>query len=181
MSASNFPSAPLNPLLPHEDHKKSPPDEKQELFNKALDKACDCLFFELARGLAGGFPHKGQEQQTLIDQWQNCVALHDATPPNTRKQNPQLYYRFYAGDHYNLLDGPAGKEIDIPLNKAGKPIKFTPSTLLSKNCDYLRQYVKDKGYIPPGLCLLVFRQKQDWTYSIIITRDKNGPSLSDWD
>ena len=140
MSASNFPSAPLNPLLPHEDHKKSPPDEKQELFNKALDKACDCLFFELARGLAGGFPHKGQEQQTLIDQWQNCVALHNATPPNTRKQNPQLYYRFYAGDHYDLLNGPAGKEIDIPLNKAGKPIKFTPSTLLSKNCILLLSF-----------------------------------------
>ena len=181
MSATNFPSAPKNLPPLQEDPVKSVPDDNQLKFNKALDKACDCLFFELARGLAGGFPHKGQEQQTLIDQWQNCVCLHEATPPDTRKQNPQLYYRFYAGDNNDLLDGPAGKEIDIPLNKAGKPIKFTPGTILSKNCDYFRQYVKDQGYIPPGLVLLVFRQKQDWTYTIIITRDKNGPSESGWD
>jgi hypothetical protein len=28
---------------------------------------------------------------------------------------------------------------------------------------------------------LIFRQKQNWTYSIVITRDNKGPAKCDWD
>ena len=181
MSATNFPSAPKNLPLLHEDHKKSLADENQAKFNNALERAFDILFYQISHLISQNDSRVEEGQHPLTHRWQDCVCLHQATPPDTRKTHPQLYLRFYAGDHNDLLNGPAGKEIDIPLNKAGKPIKFTASTILSKNCSDFRQYVKDKAYLPDGLCLLVFRQKQNWTYSIVITRDNNGPALSDWD
>lgn len=185
MSATNFPSAPKNLPPLQEDPVKSVPDENQLKFNNALGRAFDILFYQISHLISQNSPKyetcELSLQQRLQDLWQDCVYNHQATSPDTRKKHPQLYLRFYAGDHIDLLNGPAGSEIDIPLNKAGKPIKFTASTVLSKNCSDFRQYVKDKSYLPNGLCLLVFRQKQNWTYSIVITRDQNGPPLSDWD
>ena len=178
MSAANFPSPPKNLLPSSQEELQIPMDQKQLKFKKALHRAFDILFYQISQQLS----HKrNPDPETLISLWQDKVSEYDATHPDTRKKHPQLYLRFYAGDHIDLLSGPAGDEIDIPLNHHGKPIKFTASTILSKNSNDFRQYLNKQGYLPDGICLLIFRQKQNWTYSIVLTRDNNGPPLSDWD
>ena len=182
MPTAKFPATPKNaPSPPPEEKDASVKDADQVKFIAALHKAYDVLFFLISHLLSGG--KLGEDgKHPLFDLWQDAVCAHSATPPETRKTHPQIYLRYDAGDHTDLLNGPAGAEIEIPLNKAGKPIKFTPSRILSKNCTDFRQYVKDQGYLPDGLCLLVFRQtNKDWTYNIIVTRDKNGPGECEWD
>ena len=177
MSATNFPSAPKNmPVCPSPD--KAAIEAKQVLFQNALHKAFDNLFYQIALGISPNDKRVQPGEHPLIHVWQDKVCEHEATPPESRKTHPQLYLRYYAGDHTDLLNG---EDIDIPLNKAGKPITFTDSTVLSKNSADFRQYVKDMHYLPDGLCLLIFRQKKNWTYSIVITRDTKGPPKSDWD
>ena len=178
MSATNFPSAPKNmPVCPSPD--KVAIEAKQVVFQNALHKAFDNLFHQIAYGISPNDDKRVQGREGPLPYvWQDKVCEHEHTPPESRKTHPQLYLRYYAGDHTDLLHG---EDIDIPLNKAGKPITFTSSTVLSKNSADFRQYVKDKKYLPDGLCLLIFRQKQNWTYSIVITRDNNGPPKSDWD
>lgn len=181
MSATHFPQPPKNfPSIPSHN---IPIDDNQFKFDNALHRAFDILFYQISLSITGLSHDKSTDhiQNQLILLWQNKVAEYNATHPDSRKNHPQLYLRYHVGDHLDLLTGPAGDEIDIPLNNAGLPIKFTPSTILSKNSKNFRQYLNDKTYLPHGLTLLIFRQKQDWTYSIIITRDNNGPSLSDWD
>tara|TARA_B100001559_G_scaffold171731_1_gene143939 strand:- start:18 stop:554 length:537 start_codon:yes stop_codon:yes gene_type:complete len=178
MSATNFPSAPKNfpPIPSHH----IPIDENQLKFDNALHRAFDILFYHISLSITRLSHDKSPNhiQNQLIHLWQDKVSEHHATHPDSRKNHPQLYLPYYAGHHIDLL---YGEDIDIPLNKAGKPIIFTNSTLLSKNSSLFRQYLKDQGYLPDGLCLLIFRQKTNWTYSIIITRDNNGPPTSDWD
>ena len=156
-------------------------DENQVKFDNALQKAFDILFYQFAQSISSGDTRVQDGEHPLMHVWQDKVSEHDATSPESRHSHPQLYLRYYAGDHTDLLTGPAGHEIEIPLNKKGEPIKFTASTILSKNCNDFRQYVKDQGYLPEGICLLVFRQKQNWTYSVIITRDNKGPAQCVWD
>ena len=181
MSATNFPTAPKNIPTPSPSEKnKSANDENQKKFEDALHKAFDILFYHIAYHISDGYNHIPHEN-LLIPAWKDTVCLHDATPPEKRHPHPQLYLRYDAGDHTDLLNGPAGAEIEIPHNKKGDPIKFTASTVLSKNCNDFRQYVKDQKYLPDGLCLLVFRQKKPWTYTILITRDNKGPPQCDWD
>ena len=178
MSATNFPNAPKNMSL-HPSPDNLAVKDKQVVFQNALHKAFDNLFWQISIGIAANNDRVvWQGEHPLTNLWKNKVCEHEATHPETRKTHPQLYLRYYAGDHTDLLNG---EDIDIPLNKAGKPINFTNSTVLSKNSSDFRQYVKDQQYLPDGLCLLIFRQKQNWTYSIIITRDNNGPAKSDWD
>ena len=178
MSATNFPVAPKNmPVRPSQD--KAAIEAKQLVFQNALHKAFDNLICFIAHGISPNDKRVQDGENPLTHVWQDKVCEHEATPPESRKTHPQLYLRYYAGDHTDLLHG---EDIDIPLNKAGKPITFTDSTVLSKNSADFRQYVKDKGYLPDdGLCLLIFRQKQNWTYSIVITRDNNGHPKSDSD
>ena len=178
---SNFPTAPKNIPAPSPEKDKSVIDENQVMFDNALERAYDIVFFQMAIRISDGDPRVQDGENPLIHLWADAVHAHKHTPSETRKAHPQLYLRYYAGDHTDLLDGPAGTEIEIPLNKKGDPIKFTASTILSKNCTDFRQYVKDKGYLPDGLCLLVFRQKKDWTYSIVVTRDNKGPAQCEWD
>jgi len=168
MSATNFPSAPKNILL-HSSPDNAPISDKQLVFQNALHKAFDILLWRIKESIAPNDNRVQKDENPLKYVWQDKVYEHEdtATDPKTR---PQLYLRYYAGDHIDLL---SCEDIDIPLNKAGKPITFTDSTVLSKNSAQFRQYVKDKGYLPDdGLCLLIFRQKPNWTYSIIITQDK---------
>lgn len=175
MSATNFPSAPKNILL-HSSPHNPPISDKQLVFQNALHRAFDILLWRISKGIAPNDKRVQKDENPLTHVWQDKVSEHDATPPDSRKTHPQLYLRYYAGDHTDLLNG---EDIDIPLNKAGKPITFTDSTVLSKNSAEFRQYVKDKRFLPhDDLCLLIFRQKQNWTYSIIITRDNNTPTLS---
>lgn len=151
-----LPPSPDNPAI----------QAKQLVFQNALHKAFDNLFYHIAFGISPNDNRVPDGENPLTHVWQDKVYEHEdtATDPKTR---PQLYLRYYAGHHIDLLNG---EDIDIPLNKAGKPITFTDSTVLSKNSAQFRQYVKDKGYLPDdGLCLLIFRQKPNWTYSIIIT------------
>ncbi len=177
MSATNFPAAPKNmPVRPSQDNAVI--EAKQVVFQNALHKAFDNLFYQIAHGISPNDKRVQDGEHPLTHVWQDKVCEHEATPPESRKTHPQLYLRYYAGDHTDLLNG---EDIDIPLNKAGKPITFTDSTVLSKNSSDFRQYVKDQGYLPDGLCLLIFRQKQNWTYSIVITRDNKGPAKCDWD
>lgn len=174
MSATNFPSAPKNILL-HSSPDNPPISDKQLVFQNALHRAFDILLWRISNGIAHNDKRVQDGENPLTHVWQDKVYEHEdtATDPKTR---PQLYLRYYAGDHTDLLNG---EDIDIPLNKAGKPITFTDSTVLSKNSAEFRQYVKDKRFLPhDDLCLLIFRQKQNWTYSIIITLDKNTPTLS---
>ena len=182
MSATNFPSAPKNiPTLSPSQKDQSVIDENQLKFDNALNRAFDILFYQISHNMSNMDKRVKADEHPLKYVWQDTVSEHDATSPDTRKIHPQLYLRYYAGDHTDLLTGPAGSEIEIPLNKKGDPIKFTASTILSKNCNDFRHYVKNQGYLPDGLCLLVFRQKHPWTYTIVITRDNKGPSQSDWD
>ena len=173
----NFPSAPkIMPVCPSPDNAAI--KAKQVVFLNALHKAFDNFFYQIAHGISPNDKRVQHGEHPLIHVWQDKVCEHEATPPESRKKYPQLYLRYYAGDHNNLL---RGEDIDIPLNKAGKPINFTDSTVLSRNSADFRQYVKDQGYLPDGLCLLIFRQKQNWTYSFVITRDNNGPAKCEWD
>jgi len=166
MSATNFPSAPKNMIL-HSSPDNPAIQAKQLVFQKALHKAFDNLFYHIALGISPNDNRVQDGENPLTYVWQDKVSEHEATPPESRKTHPQLYLRYYAGDHNDLL---SSEDIDIPLNQAGKPITFTDSTVLSKNSAQFRQYVKDKGYLPDDdLCLLIFRQKSNWTYSIIIT------------
>jgi len=181
MSATNFPTAPKNAILSVSDDNDKSVDENQEKFDNALHKAFDILFYQISYTMSAGDYRVKEGQHPLTHIWQDRVCEYESTPPETRKIHPQLYLRYNAGDHNDLLTGPSGSEIEIPLNKVGKPIKFTASTVLSKNCNDFREYVKTKGYLPDGLCLLVFRQKQNWTYSIVVTRDNKGPSKCEWD
>tara|TARA_B110000114_G_C15084623_1_gene395554 strand:+ start:1301 stop:1849 length:549 start_codon:yes stop_codon:yes gene_type:complete len=182
MSATNFPTAPKNAQSPSLLEKgKSPVNENQVKFDNALHKAFDILFYQISQSISEWDKRVKDGEHPIMHVWQDKVSEHDATPPETRKTHPQLYLQYYAGDHIDLLTGPAGAEIEIPLNKADKPIKFTASTVLSKNCNNFREYVKAQGYLPDGLCLLVFRQKKNWTYSIVITRDTKGPAKCVWD
>ena len=177
MSATNFPNAPKNMSLPPSPDKLAI-EAQQLVFQNALHRAFEILFWRISMGIAPNDKRVQKGEHPLIHVWQDKVCEHETTPPESRKTHPQLYLRYYAGDHTDLLNG---EDIDIPLNKTGKPITFTDSTILSKNSADFRQYVKDKDYLPDGLCLLIFRQKQNWTYSILITRDNNGPAKSDWD
>ena len=177
MSATNFPVPPKNMSLPPSPDKTAI-EAKQLVFQKALHRAFEILFWRISHAIAPNDKRVQDHESQLLHVWQDKVCEHEATPPESRKTHPQLYLRYYAGDHIDLLNG---EDIDIPLNKANKPITFTDSTVLSKNSADFRQYVKDKKYLPDGLCLLIFRQKQNWTYSIVITRDNNGPPKSDWD
>ena len=181
MSATNFPTAPKNIPAPSPEKDKSVIDENQVKFDNALNRAFDILFYQMAVRISDKDKRVKEGEHPLMHVWQDRVCEHDATPFESRKTHPQLYLRYDAGNHTDLLTGPAGAEIEIPLNKTGNPIKFTASTILSKNCNDFRQYVKDQGFLPDGICLLVFRQKQPWTYSIVITRDNKGPAQSDWD
>ena len=182
MSATNFPTAPKNiPASSPAKKEKSANDENQKKFDDALHKAFDILFYQIAHSISAGDTRVQDGEHPLMHVWQDKVCEHEATPPESRHPHPQLYLRYDVGDHTDLLNGPAGAEIEIPHNKKGDPIKFTASTVLSKNCNDFRQYVKDQGYLPDGLCLLVFRQKKPWTYTIVITRDNKGPTQSVWD
>ena len=183
MASSNFPTAPLNnTLLPESLKEEQPlPDPNQLKFIMAKERAMQILFHNIAMSMGARDTDVKKGENPLPVLWKKTVCEWENIHPSQRHPHPQLYYRLYTGDHKNLLDGPVGTEIDIPLNKKGDPILFTPSTILSQNCTDFRQYVKDQGYLPEGLCLLVFRQKQNWTYSIVITRDKNGPAQCDWD
>ena len=156
-------------------------DENQVKFDNALEKAFAILFYQMAVRISDKDKRVKKGEHPLMHVWQDKVCEYEATPPETRSGHPQLYLRYDAGNHTDLLNGPAGAEIEIPLNKKNEPIKFTASTILSKNCNDFRQYVKDQGYLPEGICLLVFRQKQNWTYSVIITRDNKGPAQCVWD
>lgn len=185
MSSVNYPEAPKNILSSSPSKKDKSAIEKeqkkQKTFEEALNRAYDILYIRFAHSISDGDLRVQGGENPLMHAWQHACAVFDATPPKSRKKYPQIYLRYDAGDHIDLLTGPAGDEIEIPLNKKGEPIKFTPSTVLSKNCKAFRQYVKDQGYLPDGLCLLVFRLQKDWTYRIVITRDNNGPPKCLWD
>tara|TARA_B110000483_G_C18162417_1_gene529850 strand:+ start:1283 stop:1831 length:549 start_codon:yes stop_codon:yes gene_type:complete len=182
MSATNFPTTPKNILTSSPPEKeKSVIDENQVKFHNALNKAFDILFYQMSHNMSNGDKRVKDGEHPLKHVWQDKVCEHETTPLESRKIHPQLYLRWCVGDHTDLLNGPAGAEIEIPLNKKSEPIKFTASTILSKNCNDFRQYIKDQGYLPEGLCLLVFRQKHPWTYSIVITRDNKGPAKCEWD
>ena len=184
----SFPSAPKN--LPVLSSPIETNNEQQLIFNAAKNKAFDNLFFILCDSWTKDSQLK-QIKPDLSDSmkelWQNVCSEFENTSPEARKSsNPQLFYRFNTGPlvNYDLLDG---EDITPPTNSLGKTVKFTPSTVLSQNCNDFRQYVQKQIYLPTGLILLCFISKDrkskriDWQYNMIITRDTKNLTDSIWD
>ena len=181
--SSQFPSTPKNlHSIDHPSQEEPDPfytEEWKQTFDKALNKGFDNLFYQICHNLGGNFTDPEHPLKSL---WQDKIIEYSHTSPHKRFSAPQLYLRLNVSQQIDILNGPNGPELDIPLNKDGNPIKFTAATILSQNSSHFRQYVNDQEYLPPGLCLLIFRHStQDWTYNIIITRDKNSTHKCHWD
>ena len=182
--SSRFPSTPKN-LLTIDDSQQEESDpfyteEWKQTFDKALNKGFDNLFYQICHNLGANVTDF--QEHPLKSLWQDTVIEHSYTSTHKRFNSPQLYLRLNVSQQIDILNGSNGPEVDIPLNEDGNPIKFTAATILSQNSSHFRQYVNDQEYLPAGLCLLIFRHPTlDWTYNIIITRDKNSTHKCPWD
>ena len=183
----SFPSPPKN--LPVLESPSETKNEQQLIFNAAKNKAFDNLFFILCDSWIkdSSIKIKPDLSDSMKELWQTaCIEFEDTSPETRKSPNPQLFYRFNTCPlvNYDLLDG---EDITPPTNSLGKTVKFTPSTVLSQNCNDFRQYIQKQIYLPTGLILLSFistdrkGKRIDWQYNMIITRNTKNPIKTTWD